>query len=641
MTPHPPSPAGGRPDPAATGPATLGLFCAVFGFLLVGLHLVFDPTTYDKTLVPRLLALTAFLAMVLPLLPLLPVGRMLDGRVLRDPVVLCYAAYAALTAVSLVTAVNVSAGLTDVFRTLAALLVLGLAAVLLPTVPRWQERLVMIVVVAAAVSGGVGWATMLARHGLGVHGRTTMEQVRGLMSSVNLYAHFLDMLLPICLAGIAILRGAWRAAAAAVSLGVGTLLVLLQTRSAYVGLAAGLGTGLFLAVGCGPALGIPRRVRRGLVGLFLGGCVGVVGFVAAAPESNPIARRVRSIVVEPTGPDAKPREGGRLVIWELTRRMIADHPWAGVGAGNFPIRLHEYFAADVDLDRLHTLNWRQPHNDPLWVCAEKGIFGLGMFGGIFVSAGLAIRRILRSGPSRTDAWLAVGTAMALVAYTIGSVFDFPLDRVSHQVVLAVLLAAVVAMRRAADGATAAPQTVPWRWLLPPALLALGLTLAYAAAARRQEQQMVRVLLAEEAADWQAVVEHARRAATPWRTLDPLSTPVAFHEGMGHLHLGDRDAAIACLERARTQNPNRMQILNNLGVAYASAGDLARAIECFQAVTDRYPNHVEGFVNLANCLLDCSRPAEAVTLLEGLPARLQTDAVRGTLARARAAARAAP
>jgi O-antigen ligase len=619
------------------------LFIVFFGFMLVALHLVRDPTTFDKTLVPRLLALAVFLLALLPAVPWLTARTQLDAAVLRDPIVLCSAAYAAITTLSLAFAVNVTAGFTDVFKTLAAGLVLGLSALLLPIVPRWQERLVKLFVVAAAISATIGWATTIRLHGIGLHDRSAMETVAGLMSSVNLYAHYLDLLLPMCLVGVVILRGAWRLAAAVISAFVAAMLVLLQTRSAYVGLTAGLAAGICAAVAFAGPLGLSKRMRNALVSLFLGGLGAVGTFVVTAPDTNPFARRVRSIVVEPQGPAARPREGGRLVIWDLTRRMIADHPLTGVGAGNFTIQLHEYFDADFQFARIHTTNWTQPHNDLLWVWAEKGVVGLAAFVGIFGAALAAIRSILTSGPTRADAWLAVGILVSLVASMVGSLFDFPLERVSHQVTLAVLLATVVVMRRQALRASdpperPTPRRVPWRFILPPALAMLGLAATYAVAARRQEQAVVRAMLAEDAGDWQGVIDNARRAATPWRTLDPVSMPVVFREGMAHLHLGRKAEALACLEQARRENPNRMQILNNLGVLYADAGDLERAIECFGLVTDRYPNRIEGFQNLANCYLECGHAAEAVALLEEIPESLRTDAIRENLARARAAER---
>jgi len=604
-----------------------------FGFLFVGLNVVRDPTVYDKTLIPRLLALSAFLLLALPVVPLFTGRRPGEAGFFRDPIVGCSTAFTAITALSLVFAINPTAGFTDVFKTFAAWLVLCLSCLLLPLVPRWQEAIVRIVVVAAAVSSGTGWATMLARHGLGIHGREQMEQITGLMSSANLYAHFLVLLLPLVVVGILILRGGWRIAAAAVALASLSMILLLQTRSAWLGLAAGSAAGIAAAVAFSDSLGLPRRARGAILGMFLVGIGGVVAVAAVAPDSNPIARRLRSIVIEREGEAAMPREGGRMMIWGITSRMIADHPLTGVGAGNFTLRLQEYYGDDdSDFSRVAT-NWLQPHNDFLWVFAEKGIFGLAAFVGIFASALLSLRTILRSGPTPAEGWFAVGLLTAVVAYLAGSCFDFPLERVSHQAVLAVYLAAVVVMRRRIAPPTTSAATIRWPILLPVGLAVLGAAIAYSLAVLRQEQAYVKAMLAMDAKDWPTVVAEARRAQTIWKTLDPIATPIAFTEGMGLLQLGRLEEAKARLEEARRQNPNRMEIANNLGVLYANSGDFPKAIECFSIVAERYPGRVEGFLNLANCYMECGHDAEAAALLEQIPEPLRSDAIRAALKQA--------
>jgi len=619
---------------AATAWKSWAVWILFFGFLFVGLNVVRDPTVYDKTLIPRLLALSAFLLLALPVVPLFTGRRPGEAGFFRDPIVGCSTAFTAITALSLVFAINPTAGFTDVFKTFAAWLVLCLSCLLLPLVPRWQEAIVRIVVVAAAVSSGTGWATMLARHGLGIHGREQMEQITGLMSSANLYAHFLVLLLPLVVVGILILRGGWRIAAAAVALATLSMILLLQTRSAWLGLAAGSAAGIAAAVAFSDSLGLPRRARGAILGMFLVGIGGVVAVAAVAPDSNPIARRLRSIVVEREGETAKPREGGRMMIWGITSRMIADHPLTGVGAGNFTLRLQEYYGDDdSDFSRVAS-NWLQPHNDFLWVFAEKGIFGLAAFVGIFASALLSLRTILRSGPTPAEGWFAVGLLTAVVAYLAGSCFDFPLERVSHQAVLAVYLAAVVVMWQGLGrrtGVAAAP--IRWPILLPVGLAVLGAAIAYSLAVLRQEQAYVKAMLAMDAKDWPTVVAEARRAQTIWKTLDPIATPIAFTEGMGLLQLGRLEEAKARLEEARRQNPNRMEIANNLGVLYANSGDFPKAIECFSIVAERYPGRVEGFLNLANCYMECGHDAEAAALLEQIPEPLRSDAIRAALKQA--------
>jgi O-antigen ligase len=614
---------------------------AFFGFLLVGLGLVRDVSVYDETLIPRLLPLLAMLFVALPLVPVVArkvSGRPPDAALLRDPLVLCYGAYTTITAISLLFALNVSAGFTDVFKTLATFLVLCLSCLLLPLVPRWQEALAKIAIVAALANGGIGWWELLSQHGLGIHSRHTMETVMGLMTNVNLFAHFLNLALPFCLFGVVALRGAWRWAAIAAAMVAGGMLLLLQSRSAYVGLAGGATAAVLAALAVGEKLGLSRRARAMIAGLFVAGAVGTVGFVATAGAENPLAGRIRSIFeTNATIDPGKPHEGGRLMIWGITRQMIADHWLTGVGAGNFTVRLHEYFGGDdLDFSNIAT-NWIQPHNDFLWVFSEKGILGFAAFAGIFFFAFASLRTILRSQCTRQDAWFALFMLMGLVAYTLSSCFDFPLERINHQVWLAVLLAAILVTKHsvaAPAAARPAAWALPWRYALPPALVALGFGVAYALAALSQERHMVLSRRAIRDKQWQGVVDEARLATTPWKTLDAFVTPIAYLEAVGQIKLGSLPAATACLERARRDNPNRMYVINDLGVLYASAGRFDDAIECFELAIRRYPNRVDCFSNLANCYVETGRLEEAIAMLEQIPEALRTDAIRANLAAAR-------
>ncbi len=617
------------------------IFYAFFGFLLVGLGLVRDVSVYDETLIPRLLPLLAMLFVTLPLVPVVArkVTGQLDAAILRDPLVICYGAYAAITAISLLFALNVSAGFTDVFKTLATFLVLCISCLLLPLVPRWQESLAKIAIVAALANGGIGWWELLSQHGLGIHSRHTMETVMGLMTNVNLFAHFLNLALPFCLLGAVALRGAWRWAAIAAAIVAGGMLLLLQSRSAYVGLAGGATAAVLAALAVGEKLGLSRRARAMIAGLFVAGAVGAVGFVATAGDDNPLTGRIRSIFeTNATIDPGKPHEGGRLMIWGITRQMIADHWLTGVGAGNFTVRLHEYFGGDdLNFSNVAT-NWIQPHNDFLWVFSEKGILGFAAFAGIFFFAFASLRTILRSQCTRQDAWFALFMLMGLVAYTLSSCFDFPLERINHQVWLAVLLAAIVVTKQACAAApiTARPRAwnIPWQVALPLCLVALGFGIAYALAALSQERHMVLARRAIRDKQWQGVVDEARLATTPWKTLDAFVTPIAYLEAVGQIKLGNLPAATACLERARRDNPNRMYVVNDLGVLYAGAGRFDDAIECFELAVHRYPNRVDCFSNLANCYIETGRLEEAIAMLEQIPEALRTDAIRSNLAAAR-------
>jgi tetratricopeptide (TPR) repeat protein len=115
---------------------------------------------------------------------------------------------------------------------------------------------------------------------------------------------------------------------------------------------------------------------------------------------------------------------------------------------------------------------------------------------------------------------------------------------------------------------------------------------YAVAAIRQEYHVNLARRAIRQVDYHEAIFQARLAATPWKTLDPVATPIAFIEGYAHLKSGNVEMAIPLLERARTENPNRLYILQNLGEVYLQVGRRVEALDCLDLAVLRYPNEVE-------------------------------------------------
>ncbi|MFM8292590.1 MAG: O-antigen ligase family protein [Planctomycetia bacterium] len=628
------APAGSAAASASCGWGAIAIV-AWLGLLLVGLNVVHDPTVHDKTLVPRLHALVIVMLAAMPTLVLPRVAGRIDRSVLREPVILCAIGYAACTAASLLVTVNPTAGLIDLVRTGAVALVLVVACLLLPLVPRWPDQLLRWLVVGALVTATLGWVELGTRHGVGLHPRRMIEDVSGRMGNVNLLSGYLVEVLPGCLAAACLLRGPWRLLGIVASTAGLGLVVLLQSRSAWVGLVAGAAVAAAMAWVWRRPLGLGPRFGRLLAAGGLVAVCGVAGWAWFAGPDDPVAARLRSLVAARDA-DGRLSDGGRTMIWRLTARMIADHPLAGVGAGNFPLRLPEYHAApEADMAALHTDTWSRPHNDFLQVAAEKGLPGLAVFAGMFTAALASIVATMRRPASVRDGRLAGFLGMAVVSYLAFSCFDFPLERVSHQVTLAVLLAAATVLRRQAVPAADSTASTAMAAAVTAAALCLTVAAAWTTAALEQERSAVAARAAVQSGRFDVAVGFARRATTPWRTLDALGVPVAYYEGVALMQLGDPVAATACLERARRDHPGRFAVLNNLGILYATAGRTDEAIECFTAAVTLFPHRPEGFVNLAGCYLDADRPGDAVDLLERVPESQRTAVMQEHLDRGRA------
>jgi len=555
---------------------------AFYGFLLVALNWIVGWNIYDLTLMPRLLALMVFLGLAVSAFSFSKASKKFDSAILRDPLVLCLGAYAALTAVSLAFALNPTAGFTDVFKSFGAFVALCLSCLILPTVPNWPGLLSRIVTLAALGSSGLGFYQILTKFGLGFPTRTQAEAVTGLMSNVNLHAGFLNLLLPFCLCGLFIQRGPWRVACGIASASTILLIILLQSRAAYISLVAGALVVCVIACLFRKSFGLVFS-KRTLLTLAAGACVFAVAAGLAFVSENPNSQRLRTIFTS----DFSAIDGGRLMIWGITLEMIRDHFVTGVGAGNFTIRLHEYLdRPGLDFSG-KLLNWAQPHNDFLWVFAEKGILGFLLFAAVFVLAFLRAIAALRAPRNRDAAWMVAFALMGLTAYIIASCFDFPLERINQQVYLAVLLSILVVASRPPSPVKQKKSALHWI----PAASAIVILVAgtvYSLAAIKQENLVNYTRHWIKTGNFPAAIAYARQARTPWKTLDPVATPVSFLEGYAILKTGDARSAIPLFEQARRENPNRLYIFQNLADAYLAVGRKADAIECLELAIRRYP-----------------------------------------------------
>lgn len=658
-----------------------------FWFVVAAVHVVVDPAGFDISLLPRLSVLLGGLAVILAAVIVTrsrqaaageahaAAGHAFDTGPLHEPLVGWWAMSTASVWLSLAWAFNPTAGLADAFKSAATLVVLCLTCLLLRMLPRWREQLPLMAGCGALAVVGVCLSEILAARaalpaGAVLPDRRFMEHyVTGNQSNVNLCANLLVLLLSWCLCGLATATGARRRFAAVAAAAAAGVVGVAQSRSAFLGLAVGTATVCITALAASGRLGLSRVQRRGLLGTLVAGAGIIGGSLAVVPDDNAIARRLRSIVVDaPSAAGAPFLDGGRREIWRLTGRMIADRPLSGVGAGNFGIAVQAYYDDRIDLSRMHH-NWQNPHNDFLWVFVEKGVVGIIAYAGGLAAAVLAACRVLRRATDRRDAWIACGLLGFLAAYATMSNFDFPLERVSQPVMLAVTCGVLAVLARrtrtchaesTAMPAAAHPQArhsearvsearvsearVWWPGMRWPGMLSAVITTAvlvagmvWTGAAVVQDRRIAGIYRAMKAGRWEEMLAAARAAATPWRTIDAYFTPITYHEGYALMELGRSEEALAVLERSLDHNPNRLATLTNLGILSVRAGRFAAAEICLREVVRRYPQHPPGYVNLAGCLIDAGRPEEAADLLGAIPEEMRTEPIRRTLDQAKIAA----
>ena len=591
-----------------------GLVGGLLIFLLCILALIRDRNALDSGQVFRLLVLNVGLLVALLAFLSNPVRRKLHWDALGNKIVLAYGAYVVAVWLSLLVALNPSAGLLDACRSGAVLVVLCLCLVVFASCPEWRLWIAKSATLGVLASGVVGLFQCYECAVWNAPTRRWLQGITGLMGNVNLFACYLLLLLPFCLAGVILLRGIWRWGAVLSAINSLFLIVLLQGRSVWMGAVAVFAV-MALAIFARPrSFGFGAKTRFMIFCAIAFSVVGFILFLKFSPPENPLASRMRAVFSE----DVRFADGGRLMIWRETLQMFADHFPFGVGAGNFTIHLQGYREGGrLDFSEIDS-RWNQPHNDYLWILAEKGVFGfLTFILALILSVSNGVRSIARA-QSWEESWIATAALGGLAGYLVDSFFSFPLDRVNHQAALGVILAALATRPtdQKLEGFSRWGYRIPVFGGLGVAILGVGITIA--GVSLNQEHHVALAREAMSRGHWNTMQKHARLARTPLRVLDTYTVPVSFLEGFALMKKGSFGEAVPLFESANRENPDRFYILNNLAVIYAARGENSKALELFMRLVRLYPEHTEAPCNLALFLLEQGKTNEALRVIEQIP-----------------------
>lgn len=436
------------------------------------------------------------------------------------------------------------------------------------------------------------------------------------MAHRNLLASFLVLAFPFVAYVFLELNGTWRAASALTMLISLFLLIVLQTRSAWVAFPVGLAFSLsVLAIvtkRARPTSDRPHAYRRRLIqGSVLTAVALSVALLFYSPESRaPMVEHFDSLVQLR---HASIQE--RLQLWSRTVRMIRDHPLTGVGLGNWRVVIPTYGMAGLRADT-GTIHFQRPHNDFLWVTSETGVLGGLLYLAVFASVvGLAVSSMVRASSMHDRVALTL-MLMGVSCYVLDSLFSFPKERMVHSLYLALFIGTVLSFHPAANGRRAA-LSFSRRWTLAIVVLVWATTLMAGRvgwARYRAEVHLRRALRARAVQDWPLMVAHLDRIDRRYYAMDPSSAPVVWYRGVARFQMGDTTAALADFRSALAVHPNHAHVLNNVATCLTLQSEYNEAVRTYERAIEIAPRFEEARTNLGFLLHSLARDQEAYDVL---------------------------
>jgi len=307
------------------------------------------------------------------------------------------------------------------------LLALGPVAGLAPALRSFRERPLLLRSLAAAwaLGGAVAGAWVVWRYLQTGAGRGDLPQL-GWNAAGTVLASASMLALGLARAGG--LRE--QAAAWLVQVPVLAGLVATLSRGAWIGWLAGLVCFTVLA---------GRRGRIWRVGVLA-----LLAATAAVTLTHPPARARALSALDPQS------LLDRILLWKATLRMVADHPWTGVGFGAF-VREHPNYRLPGDPNTAPPF----AHNLPLSLAAETGLVGLVAFLAFLVTVlRVGLQASVRAPPPARG--LAAGVFSALVAILAQQLVDGTLQSFHLGFAFWILTAALLSVEEASKVRQEAP-----------------------------------------------------------------------------------------------------------------------------------------------------------------------------------------
>jgi O-antigen ligase len=441
----------------------------------------------------------------------------------------------------------------------------------------------------------------------------------------NLYSGFLLISLPLALSGFILLKKAWRYLSLFVSIMALFFIVILQTRAAYLGVAAA-----FLVL----AIVLPFRYRKLfsrrliLAGIFsvILLAIGVSFFTWKLDEVRrqyflqkikvwEYFRSYRDIrekkIEDLTQVNPEDHSGiapfdfsenyysnanFRLIFWKKSVGLIADRPLTGVGAGNWRLAVASVKDPVNPEHTIGNFTYSEPHNEWIRIQSELGIVGSILAFFIFLlPLILVFFRILffrQRAPVETVVYAAF-----ITGFYVFACFDFPLKRIEHNIIFFTVFAFLLNKFQVPSSkrSPVRDRLELFPYILISLLLAFSLFLGVERF--RGEYYSKKVFQYERKND-SLVIEYCNKAENPFYRITPNTLPVSWFQGVACYRLGQSETALQCFRRALTVTPFEVRVLNDYATALFGNNHPEQAIGVLQNALEIDPFFDDARYNLA-------------------------------------------
>ena len=302
----------------------------------------------------------------------------------------------------------------------------------------------------------------------------------------------------------------------------------------------------------------------------------------------------------------------RASLYIKTIDMIKDNPLLGVGPGNWRKELPKYGLKNT-IGQKGDKFVQRPHSDFLWFFAEGGILSGILYILLFV---FLLRETLFFYLNMKDEkrYFFLILFSTILGYIVISLFDFPSERPTHNLFLAIILAIIISERLKKRKSYNTSNK-----LFGIILMCLfSINIAFASIRYKGDLHMTKALKYNSSSNWNKMIDELDMAYNQsLYDIDNTTTPLMWYYGLAYFNKGEVNIAFDYFKKAYSVNPYHLHVINNLATCYGYNNDYIKAKELYEECLSISPRFEDAALNLAAIYSHEQRDEEALDVLLGV------------------------